>query len=334
MPDEFRSVLWFERLYTRLGLPFWVGAPLIGFLPFFVSAFACFVLAGLLSSFLTGLVFIMPFFFIVNIYAQAAARYVRRRVEALVDYSAGITEETAHFQQVAPLSGLRGAGLFTIVSLAVLLPLFNSSLPGQYTIYQTVLIGILPWIYFTASFGTFFWVLGYSMYTMFRIGKHQLKLKHFIEDRTLGLRPFGSASLRFTGIFIGFVILFAIPQILQGFVNAPFLALYSGMILLALLLFLFPLLGLHDKLVSEKRAIIERLMPQYKKLVQEMESRGFGNIDEKLVGQLNITRQVIQEAQQIHAWPFDTGIIIRLSAIIFSVIGILLSRIIALALHL
>ncbi len=210
--DEIRSALWFERLYTRLGLPFWAGAPLVGFLPFLVSTFALFVLAGLLGTFMTGLIFIMPFFFILNMYAQAAARYVVRRVEVLVDYSEAIGQRGTGVQLLPSLSGLRGPAVVTTLVLAIILPLFNASLGRQGTFYQYILVGVLPWICFGLFFGTFIWVLSYSMYTLYHIGKLPLKLKHFTEDRTLGLRPFGSASLRLTGIYIVGVGLFVIPN--------------------------------------------------------------------------------------------------------------------------
>ncbi len=116
--------------------------------------------------------------------------------------------------------------------------------------------------------------------------------------------------------------------------STTFLGLYLGMMLLALFLFLFPLLSLHSRLIAEKKKILGGLIPQYKELVQDLESRGIRNIDEKSTDQLNATRQLLQDVQQIHSWPFDTGIMLRLSAIIFSVIAVLLSRIITNALRL
>ena len=99
-------------------------------------------------------------------------------------------------------------------------------------------------------------------------------------------------------------------------------------------MFLFPLVSLHRKLVSEKHVITSRFAPKYKEMVQVLEANGIAPADEKFTNQLNTTRQLLQEAVQIHAWPFDTGIIVRLSAIVLSVVAILVSRILTLVLHL
>ena len=93
-------------------------------------------------------------------------------------------------------------------------------------------------------------------------------------------------------------------------------------------------MSLHRKLLAAKRETMGRFTPRYKEMIQTLEKNGTSGVDEEFTSQLNTTRQVLQDASQIHTWPFDTGIIVRLSAIVLSVVAILLSRVISLGLHL
>ncbi len=319
-------------MYSRVGLPFWLGAILIGFLPFLAILAVGEILAGLTDYFLSTFILFIPLFLVVNLYCQGAARYARIRIEKLVECSAPMYREKDPVRLNA-LYGLRGAMILWVLTCLILIPLFVVS-QGQYTPYQTLLVSVAPWLYYALFFGTFFWTLSYSVYSLYKIGRLRLTLKHFTEDRTLGLKAFGTASLQLTGIYVVFVALFAVPNTVQGLVNIQFLALYAGLFLIALLLFILPLLSLHAKLLSAKREILTQLTPQYKELVQQLQSKGIRNVDEKLANQLDVLKHVLQDVNQIHSWPFDTGIIVRLSAIVLSVLTILLSRLITLALHL
>jgi hypothetical protein len=88
--------------------------------------------------------------------------------------------------------------------------------------------------------------------------------------------------------------------------------------LIAIPLFLLPLFSFHRRLVSEESLVTAQFAPSYKKLVRNLELNGIEGADEKLIDQLSATRLVLLEAGQIHSWPFDTGIIVRLSAIVIS----------------
>ncbi len=319
--------LWFEVFYRGHGIPRIVWA-LVAFLPFLVLYLLGYLVAGIPSGqYLPALLGAVPFYVIINVYLQYASRYASSRISGLAE-EWHLVEK--HSISLEPLFGLRGPTIISLVVYAILIPLFDKDLLRQgYTLFQVILTGVIPWLYYAYYFGTFFWMLGYSAYTLNKMGKLPLELKHFSEDRTLGLRDFGSTSLRLAGLFVLFIALFVIPNTIGGFVDLSFLLVYIGLMLIAIPLFLVPLLGLHSKLVSEKRKIVGQFAPAYKRLVQTLEANGAVGPDERLSSQLSATRQVIQEAGQIHSWPFDTGIIVRLSAIVISVVAILLSRVLA-----
>ncbi|QQG48753.1 MAG: hypothetical protein HY247_00040 [archaeon] len=321
--------LWFEKFYLGNGIPKIVWA-VVAFLPFVLIYTVAIYLAGLSQDFYSIVLAPLPFYLVVNLYIQYASRFAVARIEGLAK-EWGLVEK--HSIALEPLFGLKGPTVASLVVYAVMFPLFISNNAVVFTPVQIVLATILPWLYYAYFFGTFFWVLGYSAYTINKMGNLPLELRHFTEDRTLGLKDFGSVSLRFAGLYVVFVALFSVPNTFNGFVSLGFLLLYIGLFLLAVPLFLLPLFSLHRRLVSEKRLIVGRFAPPYRQLVQSLEVNGMAGADGKLTDQLTATRQLLQEAGQIHSWPFDTGIIVRLSAIVLSVVAILLSRVLAIFLH-
>jgi len=51
-------------------------------------------------------------------------------------------------------------------------------------------------------------------------------------------------------------------------------------------------------------------------------------IDQRNVNEPTAIDKIQRDIQQIHTWPFDTGIVIGLAAVIFSLSAILLSAVI------
>jgi hypothetical protein len=323
------SHLWFERFYLGHGVPTIVWA-VVAFLPFIAIYLPAIYLAGLFSQISMILLTPLPFYLLANGYIQYGSRYASSRMVGLAEEWKLVEK---HSISLKPLFGLKGPTIFSLVVYVTFLPLFSLSYVGVLTWTQIILVNVLPWLYYAYFFGTFFWVLAYSAYSISRMGRLPLELKHFTEDRTLGLRDFGSVSLRLAALYVAFIALFAIPNTINGFVNLDFLLLYLALLLMAIPLFLLPLLSLHGKLTAEKRTVVAKFAPSYKQLVQELEANGTGTMDDRITDQLSATKQVLQEAGQIHTWPFDTGIIVRLSAIVLSVVAILASRVLAIIFH-
>src|SRR5438445_9844445 len=69
--------------------------------------------------------------------------------------------------------------------------------------------------YFFLILASFLWVYGYSMYAIHRAGKLPLRLKPFTEDRNLGLKPFGTTSLRLASIYAVFPITWTFVELVS-----------------------------------------------------------------------------------------------------------------------
>ena len=102
----------------------------------------------------------------------------------------------------------------------------------------------------------------------------------------------------------------------------------SGLVLLGLVLFFLPLRGLHQRMADQKRQEIVRLRPKLSHIYED------GASDTALdVAHLVRIDMTDRKVAAMAIWPYDVGILGRLSAITLSVIAILLSRIIALIFH-
>ena len=100
------------------------------------------------------------------------------------------------------------------------------------------------------------------------------------------------------------------------------------LIFLGVLLFFLPLTKLHRRMMAEQRTARTALNPQLRTLFQEPPNRGSDDVGHVLRVDL-MDRKVAAMA----LWPYDVGILGRLSVIAVSVTAILISRILALFFH-
>ena len=322
-------MLWFERLNNRLGSPLWLGAVIIGWLPFFLLSLLVVPLSGFQLSFSSEVLQFSPIF-IVILYLMLTTRYVRRRMEELRTYALSMSPSDS-FIELNALYGLRGALVSSALFYGGLQPVFfytNSQLP-----LFVNFLGSVPYLYFNFIAGTFLWVLLYSSFSIYRMGKLPLRLKPFTEDKSMGLKLFGATSLRFSASYLGFAALFMAPLLLS-FGNIPSLATTIALFLFALILFTIPLISLRRKLVQAKRDELNRIGPRYTRIVTALTRNTAEPFDKELREELTAVRQLREDISQIHSWPFDIGILARLSAIVLTVAAIILGRILQLALHL
>ncbi len=208
------------------------------------------------------------------------------------------------------------------------------SLP--YIYFQTNLItGAATLLYLTISnvivslvFGTIIWVYFRSLWGLYKFGKEPLKLMTHDEDPMLGVRPIGSISL---SLFLSYILVIGFGGL--ELVLSPDPVSLSLLLVLALLggfMFFLPLNSMHKKMLAEKRGGRKKL-DQALSLVSRGSENGGDQKAEDLLRSIRDV-QVLQMQREILSsvptWPFDTGILGRFAAVILTVIGILLSRVI------
>ena len=318
--------VWFEELYARLRLPYWAGVALFGFVPILVLYPVSYAGAGIWSQLFTGgslftLLLLLAMIVVVHLgasYTESVMNRWKVRADELLAEEGKV--------DLRELFGLRGTLIFIVILLTLDLTVFVFfGLPTQ-SVPQR-LASTLPWDWWNLYADTFFWMFAYSMYKIFRTGRLPMNLKSFTEDRMLGLKPFGRVTLQLTGMYFGFVVIALIAEISQVGVVVSGILLIFGFILLGLGLFFVPQLSLHGKLVRAKQEAQAWVAPQHTRIMDTVRRHGVENIEERVLSQLSGVESIRRDIAQISSWPFDVGIVARLSAIVLSVTAILLSAV-------
>ena len=261
-------------------------------------------------------------------------RVVRNRMEELKDYM-GSTLEAETPLATSGLYAWKGPLVCFAVLTAVLAPTFalsSSGVPAAVNSAQTP-----AWLFFSAIFGNYIWMYGYSMVSMYRAGRNSLKLRPFTEDKALGLKPFGSASFQFSAVYFLIVIgAWGLGNVIY-YANFPIeelLALITVFLSAGILLFIIPLLSLRRQLQGAKKRETRWLGMEYTKLVQRMKSTPKPTPEEDILFSSKLTSldKLQRDVKQIRTWPFDVQILERFIAIIASVVAITIANFVKLLL--
>ena len=319
-------MLWFEKLCGALGLPFLVGVAVLGYGPILAVMLAEYFLLGLWGEYLALVSNPLSDFFTVAL-SLVGARYASRRIENLRMYAETMYVDVKRLE-LNHLYSSRPVIVLWVV-LAVLIGLSFASAYTQTPVHVFFLVDNLPFYYFDLIFATFLWTWGYSMYSIYRMGRLPLKLKQFTEDRSLGLRPFATASLNITGIYLLLVSSALFFSILGGFGTFSILFPFLVLLVLGPVFFMLPLVGLRGQLLRAKRSLSEAVGQRYTRVMNLLDVSGREPIDGVVAGELVAIDKIQRDVQQIRGWPFDTGILVRLTALVLSVVAIILARVVA-----
>src|SRR6266513_1698591 len=242
------------------GLPFWLGAVIVSFVPTKTLSTIDFVLAP--PQGIGNLIFDDALFLsLIMLYFLYAMRYITRRIDRLGEYvkDMSIGNTALHLGTSYRLSRVF---LIWIILLGIITLL--SPIPA--TIEKVALEQIPVFAYFFLILAFFLWTYGSSMLAIYRAGKLPYQLKPFTEDRTLGLKPFGTVSMRLVSVYTIFPIIVMFLQLITinvevpggvtvglGSFRASDLIILGGLILVGVILFLIPLLVIHRLLQEARR---------------------------------------------------------------------------------
>ena len=305
------SKLWFEQLYNRLGLPFWAGVIIVGYLPTLVLTLIGYYGYGVKTDFTGDIALGVPLLLANIIYILFSCRYIRHRVDELEKYSVTMEADQSRIR-TGYLSDIRPVLVTWIallaISVLILEPIFN---PG-YSLVQNILRELL-YSYTRLLQATFLWVFLSSMIAIYKMGQLPLKLRIFTDDRTLGLKPFASTSLRLITIYVVAILLTFPIFLYPNFAVELSLTIF---LVPGLFFFLVPLLGLHKKMRSAREDKSAMIGLRHSRVMNEVESTGDGPLNERLVNELLAIDAIKREIHQMHEWPFDVGTIARLSGVL------------------
>jgi hypothetical protein len=305
------SELWFERLYTRVGLPFWIGVLLVGFLPPLILTLVGYYTYTVKTDFTGDISLGAPLLLVNIVYILYSSRYIRRRIKRLELYAVSMgaskpSIRTGCLRDFPPI--VATWALLLSAAVLVLEPVFN---PG-YSLLQNLLREML-YSYTRLLQATFLWVFLSSMVAIYKMGRLPLRLKVFTDDRTLGLKPFANTSLLLITIYVVAILLTFPIFLYPNFAVELSLTIF---LVPGLFFFLVPLIGLHKKMRevrAEKSALIGL---RHNRVMSEVEAAGEGPLSDGLVNELLAIDAIKREIHQMHDWPFDIGTVVRLTGIL------------------
>ncbi len=171
---------------------------------------------------------------------------------------------------------------------------------------------------------TMLWFFGALLVGLNRLGRMPLQLVPFQEDRSLGLRPLGSVA--FTG-FVIFVV-GVLPMGATQWHDPQGAIMHLVFFLGAVALFFASLHRLHTQLVAAKASALQKAHHLYVEAFEPIQARWSLDITVEQSARLNAAESVERRAAAIQEWPLDEGLLARLAAIVTSVVGVILARLI------
>jgi hypothetical protein len=341
------ETLWFEKVFARLRVGFWSGAIILSLIQAVMVLGGYSITSGGLSfeivSLLDAPISIGYFVFLVF-----ASKYISTRMEKLQTVTGQLLrigkkdnvegddtaqgnanslddKNTAEFigpmglsRLIRPIYSPRGLLVSWAAVIAVSLILDFTFFPRDIPIHIILESEIFS-LYLLFMVATFLWVFVSSMYSMYQIGKLPLNLKHYTEDRTLGLKPFGTTCLHIIAVYV-VVILLSFPLFLDQ--SLPVVIGSTIFLALGLPFFLISLLSLRAKLIETKRERQKWITSRHSELVHKIERDPNILIDGGVANELVAIAQIEKDIQQIHQWPFDHATPGKLATIVMLPIAV------------
>lgn len=316
-----------ERIAARLPLPYPAAALLFGFVvappwPSIVSpSDGPRLLASVINPHMAGIhdlvdLLATGLLFCVVLYVTFAQRFVRRRVAQLRDRLPElVASPDPSLDQAYRRIGMAAPVL--IASLAGLVVIL-----GLYATKQKTVDVHLAWllaadtVIWFLRFLTVFsavWTYASSIRWLAGVAHQPLRLVPYYSDPLLGMRPLGALSLSLAGAFFVGV---GVAPIFLLLTNATVLLLVPpiAVITIGLLLFMLPLRDVHNQMAAEKRAERSFLNETFSRSVRasrHAHPRGPATLDD--IRNATAFETVERRINGIRTWPFDTGILARLT---------------------
>jgi hypothetical protein len=261
--------------------------------------------------------------FIIPLYAFYGTRYMRVKIVDTIPKLEPVTVSekatlTKLFDSVSSIwPALVLAGVFGTVSLV--------SLPGQTSHalgYVSAIIKIVGFCFIMLSYGTFIWMYVSSIRGLHRLGKERLRFISYYHDAHMGMKSMGTLSLSFAWVyFVGITLTFFSVNPLP----LPILLVVLVLIVLGILLFFLPAYTVHQKMVHEKHAAERALRNRLSRIMRSLDRR---EESPEEIEDLFMFQVLEQKVRMISEWPFDAKTLNWFSAIVLTVLGTEVTRLV------
>ncbi len=317
---------WYLLPFLRLGLPAWAGAVALTGIALAAATVIDWVAVGSLGSYGT---LYLPFHLV---YFALTGILLARETERILRYAEALgARGTARMRTT--MYGSRWVVLVAVpIEVVYLVPIFLA--PG-FAVSDLFRDAVFLGIFHLLVGATAVWAFVYSMRALHMVGHAPLALKPFTEDRSLGLRPFGSSALRLVAIYEVAILVAAIPMIIGAADSPTGLPTFAVLGLLGIALFIMPLGSFRTQMREAKARELGWIGPRYEELVRAVRDSRAPRLDPEVAASLSALDKIQRDIQQIHTWPFDEAIVVRLISItaLPLAVAVLARAVMILALH-
>ncbi len=183
-------------------------------------------------------------------------------------------------------------------------------------------------------YGAAFWVYLSALWGVAAFGREPLKLKSFLQDRMLGLRPLGQLVVSFAMIFSLAITLTLGGSLVAG--DSGSIAINLVIVAGGVAMLFLPLMNTHRRMVEAKEEQEALIASRFKQVLSSASSsrpsEGQPDSPGKIgdLGELQTYLALRAEAAQISDWPFETRSVERVVAILLAILTVLLTRLLTL----
>ena len=331
-----------EWVIGFLPLPFVVGSLLLALLFGLPASFlGVFLDTGNLDAILRllppveGGLLVLVLIVDVSVYVSIplATRYMRRQVvKAKEAISPLLPQGEETYLRVFGRISSFGPPLLIVAAFIVFLLLQPETVlpPGSFSILLS-----LPQIFLFFPFlGAFIWIYVRSTLGIYQLGRGSLRMKSYVQDPVLGLRPLGSLSFALAWPYLATLGIAAL-WISLGVPGPGVLLFIVAFVIVGVVMFFLPLYEVHRRMVRERERAHASVRDQLWERAEKVDTPQREGGDPTLLDVMN--RLLNQEEassldreerriEEIYDWPFDTRIVGRLAALTLSVVTVLLIR--------
>ena len=201
--------------------------------------------------------------------------------------------------------------------------------PGPFSTILSLAFVLL----FYPILGTFLWVYVSSTLGLYQLGLGSLRMRSYLQDPVLGLRPLGSLSFALAWPYLATLGIAAL-WISLG-VPGPGLLFVVALLIVGVVMFFLPLYEVHRRMVRERERAHASVRDHLWERVEKVETLVRKGGDPTLLDVMNRLARLEEASSldraerridEIHDWPFDTRIVGRLAALTLTVVAVLVTR--------
>ena len=256
------------------------------------------------------------FAFVIVISLWGTPRLVRRVVALSPTLHAlAPSEPSAHW--FSRMTSVRGPLLLTALSVAIATPTTALEFGAPVAMVDLPLLAVM-----VLPIMTFVWAYGALLAGLDRLGRSELQLDRFPQDRSLGLGAVGGAAT--SGFWL--LVVASAPLLLLTWRDLTTFAISVGFMTLIALLFGLSMVRLHGQMQAAKARYVAQTQELVAAAYAPIRTTGDLETLQANTATLNAAQSLAERAEHLLEWPIDERMVATMTVVVTGVITSLIVR--------